>query len=120
LGNGKSRTDAQQPSNQSVDCAEALKHADLLACGEVHRRSRDWPGSALISPLARASPKDTNPPRADPAEVTKRQILAARSTAFRRPGSHLAAVGLDLVLAGFAPDDQPDLGRGGSAQGHPL
>jgi hypothetical protein len=29
------------------------------------------------------------------------------------PGSHLRCVGLDMMLAGFAPDDQADLGRGG-------
>jgi hypothetical protein len=29
--------------------------------------------------------------------------------------SHLGGVGLDLMLAGFAPDDEPDLGRSGSA-----
>ena len=34
------------------------------------------------------------------------------------PGSHLGRVGLDLMLAGFAPDDQPDLGRSGGAEGH--
>jgi len=29
-------------------------------------------------------------------------------------GSHLCGVGLDLTAAGFAPNDRPDLGRGGS------
>ena len=31
-------------------------------------------------------------------------------------GSHLRGVGLNLMLADFVPDDEADLGRGGSAR----
>ena len=32
--------------------------------------------------------------------------------------SHLGGVGLDLMPASFAPDDQPHAGRGGNAERH--
>jgi hypothetical protein len=50
-------------------------------------------------------------------EQTRRSRQLSKDSLGAVPSSHLSRIGLELMLAGFAPDDEPYLGCGG-ALGH--
>ena len=45
-------------------------------------------------------------------------LCYSRARACAMPRHHLRGIGIDLMLAGFVPDDQPDGGLGGTAERH--
>jgi hypothetical protein len=54
-------------------------------------------------------------PPALASEVDQPLAPIENRSAGAAPSSHLGWVGLDLMLAGFAPDDEPHASRSGSA-----
>jgi len=73
-------------------------------------------GSAGLAPL---SPADDHVNLSAAALGTDKPLApiengGVRAVSLRHPGR----VGLNLMLTGFAPDDQPDLSGSGSAEGH--
>ena len=86
----------------------------------ITTRMNSMVGLAMIAP---SSVGATLPPRRPGHHEIDLAATALRPDEPLAPienvsGSHLRGVGLDLMLAGFARDDQADLGRGGSAQRH--
>ena len=87
---------------------QTIRPASLRAIGDLRKLSR--------SPLRSGHHHIDLPAAAAGTDQPLAPIEHGRFGAV--PGSHLGGVGLDLMLAFLAPDDQPDLGRGGDAERH--
>ena len=73
-------------------------------------------GSAGLTPL---SPADDHVNLSAAALGTDKPPAPIENGGVRAASlRHLGRVRLDLMLTGFAPDDQPDQGRSGGAEGH--
>jgi hypothetical protein len=75
----------------------------------------------MVSHAARraltASPRSARSPPPAGCRSENRPTARAHGRFGAIPSSHLGGIGLGLMLARLAPDDQPDLGSGGGAFG---